>query len=198
MIVMVSNQNRMEFGWMAGKWPGRVGHLYGPGGKRGPYNFMPYALDNGAYSAWEANTEFPEEPWRRLLHWGAEQLQQPLWAAVPDKVADRDRTLELWERYSPIVTAAGLRPAFVAQDGMTTDDVPDDDCMVFIGGTDLFKIPAIVPWCAAFPGRVHVGRVNKPDRLNRCYRAGAVSVDGTGWWHHQQRKELQQFLEATA
>lgn len=31
---------------------GRLGHLFSPGGQRGPWPWFPYALDNGAFSCW--------------------------------------------------------------------------------------------------------------------------------------------------
>lgn len=69
------------------------------------------------------------------------------------------------------------------------------------GGGDEFKDAAIAPWCARFPGRVHVLRVNNWDRLVRSWRAGAVSVDGSGWFHRDprsnQRADLVKFLRET-
>lgn len=189
-MVMVSNQTGIEVGHLATKYPGAIGHLYSPGGQRGPYPFVPYALDNGAFKNWD------EGEWRRLLRWALLSGQKPLWAAVPDVVGDRDQTLWRWGRYSGVVRDHGFRPAFVAQDGMTFEDVPDDQCMVFIGGRPdtTWKQDAIVPWSARFPGRVHVGRVNTWERLVTCWRAGAVSIDGTGWFHHDQKADLLKFL----
>ena len=80
---------------------------------------------------------------------------------------------------------------------MTFDDVPDADCMLFIGGSTGWKLKAIEPWCAKFPGRVHGGRVNGPIRLDLCHRAGAVSVDGTGWFHAEQCRQLMEFIDRT-
>jgi hypothetical protein len=193
-MVMVSNDSVPEFWHWSGKMPGCVGHLYTPpDGTRGPYMFeMPFGVDNGAYAAREKNIHFPVDPWLRHLDGIAEQVSRgrtpPLWAAVADVVGDRDGTLAFWERFSGEVTSRGFRPAFVVQDEMTFDDVPTSDCMIFIGGTVAWKLKAIEPWCARFPGRVHVGKVNDGDRLRLCARAGAVSVDGTGWWHDTLKK----------
>jgi hypothetical protein len=188
MIVMVSNCNGTEVGIVAERYRGSLGHLYSPGGQRGPWPEIPYALDNGAFGAAEKNIEFPEEAWRRLMGWAGEKAQPPLWALVPDSVADRDRTLEKWDRFSPVVRAAGFRPAFAIQDEMTFADVPDSDCMLFIGGSTAWKMAAIRPWCARFPGRVHVGRVTEVKRLMLCYEAGAVSVDGNRWYMRTAKK----------
>lgn len=186
-MVMVANQLGTEVGFLAGRYPGRVGHLHSPGRAFVPFDFLPYALDNGAFVAHVHGTAWDVAEWRRLLLCAAMQGQRPLWALVPDVVADKAATLELYEQHVDEVRRYGFRPAFAVQDGMTFDDVPDGECVVFIGGSTEFKEAAIAPWCARFPGRVHVGRVNDADRLLRCYRAGAVSVDGTGWFRNNSR-----------
>lgn len=51
MIVMPANSS----GWFwhsLARETGRLGHLYSPGGQRGPWPWFPYALDNGAYACW--------------------------------------------------------------------------------------------------------------------------------------------------
>jgi hypothetical protein len=199
-IVMVANRTGVEVGYLAGKYPGLVGHLYSPGAERGPYPFLPYALDNGAFVAWEKRRPFDEAEWKRLLLWAAMSGQRPLWSIVPDVVADRAATLANWDRYAAEVRRFGFRPALALQDGMTFDDVPDADCVLFIGGTTEWKEAAIRPWCERFPGRVHVGRVNTWRRLWECYQAGATSVDGTGWFTKKggQAADLQRFLEHVA
>ncbi len=188
MKVMVSNASGMMVGHLATLYPGSIAHLFTPGGQRGPWPFVPYALDNGAWPAWLRGRQFDEDAWYRLLDWTAANKQQPLWSLVPDFVADRDRTLEYWARFSGDVIARGFRPAFAVQDGMTFEDVPSDDCVLFLGGSTSWKVAAIDPWCARFPKRVHVARVNNKERLWKCYRAGAISVDGTGWFHSSRRE----------
>lgn len=199
MMVMVANQTNFEFGYLTGRYPGSIGHLYSPGAHRGPHHFCPYALDNGAFVAHKRKQEWSEAEWKRLLLWSAMSGQRPLWAVVPDVVANREATIERWRQYAPEVRRYGFRPAFAVQDGMTFDDVPDGDCVLFIGGGNKFKDSAIGPWCARFPGRVHVARVNRWDRLVRSYHAGAVSVDGSGWFHvnNGQRAELRKFITET-
>jgi hypothetical protein len=192
-MVMVSNASGMDVGLMAGKYPGALGHLFSPGGQRGPWAEMPYALDNGAWGAFLNSIEWSEDEWRELIWWAAMCGIAPLWALVPDVVKNREETLRLWSVYSPEVRARGFRPAFAAQDGMTFDDVPSDDCVIFLGGGDDWKDAAIRPWCARFPGRVHVARVNGSARLLASYHAGAISVDGTGWFHKSNSKHASQF-----
>lgn len=196
-MVMISNQTGFEAGYLVAKYPGYLGHIYSPGGEAGPWPFMPYALDNGAWPAFKNGRPWVEAEWRYLLNWGAMSSYRPLWAIVPDVVGDKDATLANWPKYVDVIRGYGFRPAFAAQDGMTFEDVPDDECMVFIGGSTDWKVAAIKPWCERFPGRVHVGRVNTWGRLLACHQAGAVSVDGTGWFHKKgsQRNDLLRYLK---
>lgn len=196
MMVMVANRSGVEVGYLAGRYPGLIGHLYSPGGQRGPYPFLPYALDNGAWPAFKNGREWEEDRWRRLLRWAALSGQRPLWVLVPDVVGQRDATIERWSRFAPEVTAFGWRPAFALQDGMTFEDVPTRDCVLFVGGGDVWKENAIRPWAAEFPGRIHVGRVNTWRRLWKCFEAGVTSVDGSRWFTKKggQAAELVRFL----
>lgn len=202
-MVMVSNQTGIEVGLLAGQYPGRIGHLLSPKGERGPWREVPYALDNGAWPAFKNGRAWSEPEWRRLLQWALMSGIAPLWALVPDVVGERDATLAAWDRFESVVRETGFRRAFAVQDGMTFADVPDRECALFIGGSDDWKDSAIGPWCARFPGRVHVARVNHWRRLMASYRAGAISVDGTGWFRKgrggsSQANDLRKFLRETS
>lgn len=182
---MPSNNSAALIHHLAGRYPGKLGHLYSPGGERGPYPWLPYALDNGAYSAFTDGTPFDRQAWEQLLVWASFAAQPPTWCLVPDVVGDRDATLRAWDTYAPSVRAHGWPLAFAAQDGMRFDDVPPDAAVVFLGGGTEWKRQAIGPWCARFP-RVHVGRINTYRWLCICQAAGAESVDGTGWMRGDQ------------
>lgn len=176
-MVMPANSTGVRTGYLAGLFPGRIGHLFSPGGQRGPYNFIPYALDNGAFGA---GSSWTPGPWVELLRWSAESKIRPLWALVPDIVGDRGGTLERWHKYYPIVEEIGWDTAFAVQDGMTADDVPEEANVVFVGGSTEFKWSTVEYWCKHF-GRIHVGRVNSGARLWQCHKLGVESCDGTGW-----------------
>lgn len=200
---MISNQTGFEAGLLCGKYPGRVGHMFSPGGERGPYVDVPHALDNDAWPAAKNKRPRDVAGHRRLLGWSIMSGVTPLFALVPDVVADRDATLREWDVHAAGMAAMGFRLGFAAQDGMTFDDVPTSDCVVFLGGSTAWKDAAIGPWCERFPGRVHVGRVNGMPRLLASWRAGAISVDGTGWFHKgnggvSQAADLRKFLRETA
>ena len=178
---------------------GGLGHLYSPGDRRTPVGWLPYALDNGAFSCWTDGRPFDEDAFRDHVRFYVRQSIRPLWLAVPDVVADRGATLENWKRWAPLLAWTGLPLAFVAQDGMTFDDVPPDADVVFIGGTTDWKRAAIAPWCKRFP-RVHVGRINTERWLDYCAEAGAESCDGTGWFRgdKDQLAGLESFLRRQA
>ena len=101
MIVQITNQCSGYAHHWATKYPGKLGHLYSPGGECGPYPWLPYCIDNGAYSAFLNDQPFDADAYRRLLLWAREARsgfpstsQHPLWALVPDVVGDRRATLE--------------------------------------------------------------------------------------------------------
>lgn len=143
-MVMCANQTGWKFGVLAERYPGRFGHLFSPGGQRGPFEEAPYALDNGAFAAWQRNVDFPVAPWLRLLDWAAGKRQRPLWAVVPDKVADREATIAMWREFAPVIRARGFRTAFAAQDDMTFSDRSQDDDDARAGATS-FAFPADPP-----------------------------------------------------
>lgn len=195
MMVMVSNQCRAEFHYMAGRYPERLGHLYAPDGFRGPFPWFPYALDNGAWGAFKNNRAWSAEEFEALCDKAHVAKQHPLWVAVPDVVADKDATLASWHQWAPKLRRYGWPLAFCAQDGMTGGDVPADADVVFVGGTTAWKRRVVPHFCARFK-RVHVGRVNTGRWLWFCVEAGAESIDGTGWYHDDpnQLPALRRFL----
>jgi len=194
--VMPSNNSGMQIGYLAGKYPGRLGWLISPDGWRKPPSWLPYALDNGAFGAWANKREWDEGKFMDLLD-RASRHARPLWVVVPDVVMDRDATLERWAEWSPKV--AEVLPyvplAFAVQDGMDVEDVPENADVVFVGGSTEWKWKTVRTWTAKFP-RVHVARVNSERKLWQCYEAGAESCDGTGWMRggEERIEELERFL----
>lgn len=199
MIVMPANNTGVIVGWLAGRFEGRIGHLYSPrpGHKNpGPFSFLSYALDNGAFAAGDA---WNESDWLELLAWARLSGVSPRWVLVPDVVGDRLGTLEKWHRFAPGVAEYGWPLAFAVQDGMTPEDVPDNAAVIFVGGTTQWKWRTAAMWCSTFE-RVHVGRVNTYRRLWQCQDIGAESCDGTGWTRGDQRQHrgLLAYLEESS
>ncbi len=196
MMVMVTNNSGGVVHYLAGRYPQKIGWLISPGGFKEPRQWLPYALDNGKYSAWENDKPWDEENFFELLDRCRFSRYKPDWVAVPDEVGDKEKTLFLWNQYEHRVRQYGWRTAFVVQDSMTPNDVPDCD-VVFVGGTTKWKWRNAALFAATFP-RVHVGRVNWWDKLEYCERLGIESCDGTGFFRggedSEQSIQLQDFL----
>lgn len=196
MRVMPANNCKALVHYWAGRYPGHLGHLYGLEGFRGPWPWLPYALDNGRFPVWSKGLQWDEGAFLALCDRAAAADHAPLWVAVPDVVADRNRTLHEWDRWAPRLEGYGWPLAFVVQDGMTPADVPGGAEVVFVGGTTAWKRRTIPLWTGAFE-RVHVGRINTARWLWWCARHGVESCDGTGWLRGDpaQLAGLQIFLE---
>ncbi len=183
MIVMPANCTGWFWHCLA-RETSRIGHLFSPGGQRGPWPWMPYALDNGAFSAWDSKanrwdeSRWSVDAWRRLIFWASSQMQEPRWAIVPDVPGNAEATLE---RYARFAAEIPFPRALAVQDGMTVEQAasvkPDVIC---IGGTTEWKWASVEEWAGAFP-RVHLLRCNMPDKLWYLQKLGIESCDGTGW-----------------
>lgn len=199
MMLIMGQSNRVWHYW-AGKYPGSVGVLIGPSyGKKVPIDpWMPFALDNDAFTAWRDNKPWNVEAWRKMLQWVRMTQLTPMWAAVPDVVANREATVANWHRYSEEILSLGWNAAFCVQDGMTPSDVPKNASVVFVGGSDQWKFPNLKTWTDNFK-RVHCARVNSPTMIEACDRLGCESVDGTGWFRDPSRDDkvpaIKRFIE---
>ncbi len=192
---MPSNNTGSRVRELAIRFPGRLAHLISPGGWRTP--FLDYALDNGAFKAFARGTPFDEDAFDNLRNRARNHAGKtgatPLWMAVPDVVANRERTIENWHRLAPALRSYGWPLAFVVQDGMRRECVPVAGSVggapdiIFVGGSVSWKWSTVPAWCAWFR-RVHIGRVNRPDALEYLDHLGAESCDGTGWFRGDQRQ----------
>lgn len=192
-VVMPSNNSGALVKRLARRYPGQIGHLYSPGGQRGPYNGISYALDNGCFTGWNP------EGFTRLLRWAAGRAVQPRWVVVPDVVGDADATIQRWKNWAPHITGEyGLPLALAVQDKMRPWQIaalsPQPD-VIFVGGSTRWKWETAHWWVSEYP-RVHVGRVNSPTKLWEIDSWGAESCDGTGWLrgNRKQLAGLVQFL----
>lgn len=195
MMLIMGQSNRIWHYW-AGRYPDSVGVLIGPSyGKKVPIDpWMPFCLDNDAFTAWRDKKPWKLEDWLEMLRWVRMTGLKPIWSAVPDVVANREATIQNWNVYAPTVRGFGFPMAFCVQDGMTPDDVPDDADVIFVGGTDGWKFPNLAIWTSHFP-RVHCARVNAPEMIEACERLGCESVDGTGWFRDPSRQDKVPALE---
>ena len=190
MIVMPANSTGWFWHCLA-RETGRIGHLFSPRAQTGPFPWFPYALDNGAFSCWdmktntfdEAKWDSMEQQWKELLFWAQASEIKPRWAVVPDTIGNCQKTVEKWNKYASFVTDFGIKPAIAVQDGMTPEIVRSlkiRPSVIFVGGTTDWKWETAPMWIREFD-RVHVARVNSPEKLYMLEQLGAESCDGTGW-----------------
>jgi hypothetical protein len=183
MIVMPANAT----GWFwhcLSRETGRIGHLFSPGAQRGPWPWFPYALDNGAFAAWDQREniwredDWDVEAWRKMIRWAQAQAQHPRWAIVPDWIGSGERTIERWYQFEKEVPFA---KALAVQDRMSVAQARDiNPDVICVGGTTEWKWATVEMWAKSFP-RVHVLRVNSPQKLAYLDQLGVESCDGTGW-----------------
>lgn len=194
---MPSNNSGIQVGYMAGKYPDKIGWLLSPKGWIKPPSWMPYALDNGAYGAWINKLPWDSNEFRKHIN-KSKTAHKPLWVVVPDVVTDMEATLISWQEWSPQLRLLlpNVPLAFAVQDGMTPYHVPKDVEVIFVGGTTDWKWKNLYSWTDNFP-RVHVGRVNSERLLWMAHDAGVESCDGTGWMRggEDRLKGLWSYLE---
>ena len=139
---------------------------------------FPFALDNGAWTAYTRHEPFDSESFLRALEWADGQEE---WVVCPDAVGDADRTKQMIDCWLPRLHRHVVLVA--VQDGMTTADVPAECRGVFVGGTTAWKTKTIsywAQWARSANRACHVGRVNTRTRIRQCLWAGATSADGSG------------------
>jgi hypothetical protein len=205
MMVMPGNNSSAIVHYWAGAHPGKIGWLVGPTAveKTTFRDWMPFALDNDAFSAYANGTPWDYHAWRRMLDHVADlEVTKPLWALVPDVVGQRDATINNWWTYHETVRQYGFIPAFALQDGMTHDNVPENATHLFLGGTTEWKWKTLPYWAELLDHHLHVGRVNSLERLWTCDRYGVNSVDGTGWFRDTMEfgkaADLRRWIEGKA
>jgi hypothetical protein len=143
---------------------------------------FPYALDNGAWSAYQKGRPFDERLFRiALVRMGGAAD----WTVIPDIVAGGHASLEMSLRWMRAVLDESPKALLPVQDGMEGEDVRPfvgGRVGIFVGGSTPWKLSTMPEW-----GRLaretgcwlHVGRVNTRRRIARCASAGATSFDGT-------------------
>jgi hypothetical protein len=141
-----------------------------------------YALDNGAWTAFQKQQPFDEVLFLKAL---AKLGRDADWVVVPDIVAGGRASLEFSLQWLPRVLGSTGRALIAVQDGMVKEDVADligEFCGIFVGGSTEWKEATIASWCELARSRgawSHVGRVNTARRIQLCVSAGATSFDGT-------------------
>jgi hypothetical protein len=139
--------------------------------------------DNGCFSK-----KWNENVWLKWVENLAEK-EIPLRFVVCPDVVDLSgksethwETLDLWDKWSPVIRDFGFEPCFVLQRGAKYDNIPTDTDYFFIGGDTAFKLGLDVQEiCYHFYENkwIHMGRVNSLKRLRVAKKFGCKSADGT-------------------
>lgn len=142
-----------------------------------------FAADCGGYGG-----KFNPNVWLPWIDKIADRGDRCLFAVVPDRFDPDDldgnlaATAQMWEQWYEEVLVRGLRPAWVAQNGATPDDIPPEAGAVFIGGSTDWKLSeqawTVVTAARAHELWVHMGRVNGGGRFGAGYISGVDSADG--------------------
>ena len=148
---------------------------------------MPYALDNGAWTAFQRGEAFDVAAFERALELMGERAD---FVVVPDIVAGGVRSLEFSLRWLCRLRDFPSPMALAVQDGMRLEDVApwlgagrDRAQVIFVGGSTEWKLATMSQWADLARQRgvsCHVGRVNTMRRVRYCVGAGAHSFDGSG------------------
>lgn len=143
---------------------------------------FPYALDNGAWTAFQSGRPFDERLFLGLL----ERLSAGAdFAVVPDIVRGGHESLRLSLRWLDRLWWVGCPRLVAVQDGVTPSDLEPylcDEVGIFVGGTDGWKENTMGEWGDVARARgalCHVGRVNTARRLRKCIAAQVDSFDGS-------------------
>lgn len=149
---------------------------------------LPWAMDNDGFSG------FNEERFLTMLEKAQEATEAAArftgntakFVTAPDVVGEASPTLELFDEWEPVIRAAGLPVALVAQDGLEDLVVPWDRMdALFIGGSTEWKLgdhARRLTFEAKARGLwVHMGRVNSYKRIRIAAAFGCDSFDGSKW-----------------
>lgn len=143
---------------------------------------LPYAIDNGAWSAFTQGEKFDEAAFGKAVDLLGEKAD---FLVVPDIVAGGLRSLEFSLRWLERLKGIPTKLLLAVQNGMAPDDVREylsPAVGVFVGGTTNWKLATVNAWGSLANRRcchMHVGRVNSAKRIALCAAAGANSIDGT-------------------
>ena len=141
-----------------------------------------YALDNGAWSAFQQDRAFDTDAFLRAVDLVGEHAD---WIVLPDIVLGGQRSLDLSLSWLDKLKGIPTRLLIAVQNGMQPDDVRcylNPMVGLFVGGDTAWKESTCETWGSLARRRncyLHVGRVNSQRRIGICAAAGADSFDGT-------------------
>lgn len=142
-----------------------------------------YAVDNGAWGAFQKQESFDESRFMALVERAGAGAD---FVILPDIVAGGNASLNFSIKWYPKLRHLRMLMLPV-QDGMDVERAGafirhNHNVGIFLGGSTEYKLAEMYAWglVAAALGRwYHVGRVNSARRIKLCAEAGAHSFDGT-------------------
>lgn len=144
---------------------------------------FPYAIDNGAWSAFKAGSEFNVAQFRKALNALGAAAD---WIVLPDVVAGGASSLRLSLSWLREVRAVNRAALLAVQDGMTPDAMRgllrSERLGIFLGGSTEWKLATMGEWgdlAREIGCHYHVARVNSRRRIRLAAMAGADSFDGS-------------------
>ena len=187
MLLMPSNNSKANVHYWAGKGY-EIGWLLSPRdhAPQEVFPWIPYAIDNSRFAVWSKGAIWNENHFLEYCEFYADQEHKPKWIACPHVVANKKETIKEWFAWVDKLKAFDLPLAFVVQDEMKPEDVPNEADVVFVGGTFTWKWENLRIWTESFKN-IHVGRVNTLRHAITCWKLGVTSADGTGWFRHPSK-----------
>jgi hypothetical protein len=144
---------------------------------------MRYALDNGAWSAFQQGELLDEDAFLLAVDKLGERAD---WIVLPDIVQGGLASLDYSLRWKERLRDMPTQLLIAVQDGMQLEHVASflsPVVGIFIGGSTEWKEATAEAWGLLARRRnchLHVGRVNSARRIRICAAAGADSFDGSG------------------
>ncbi|MGF6870782.1 hypothetical protein [Paraburkholderia sp. MM5477-R1] len=144
---------------------------------------MRYAIDNGAWTAYQRGEPFDEAAFLAVVDKLGERAD---WIVLPDIVQGGLASLEFSLRWMERLRGMPSQLLIAVQNGMQLEDVApylSPVVGIFIGGSTDWKESTAEAWGLLARRRnchLHVGRVNSARRIRICAAAGADSFDGSG------------------
>ncbi|MEW1843021.1 hypothetical protein AB0392_34205 [Nonomuraea angiospora] len=160
---------------------GRLGAITSPHQGNKIEDGWTFCIDNGCFGGRYVG----DEEFLRLLKKLRHLRDYCLFVVAPDVPFSHFATWERSRDMLPRIRDLGFPAAFAAQDLMDLEtwDIHDDYDVLFIAGSDAFKLSPAAANLASYASdlgkHVHMGRVNSLKRYRYAAAIGCDSVDGT-------------------
>lgn len=143
---------------------------------------FPYAIDNGAWTAWQKKDAWNQGAFEKLIESHGDGAD---FVVVPDIVMGGIHSLRFSEKWLLRLMRVGKRRLIAVQDGLVAADIRpmlDAETGIFVGGSTDWKLLTMGRWADLARERgsyCHVGRVNTEIRIRMCGRFRVDSFDGS-------------------